>query len=202
MLHLYSCDGENKVQPHLVIEAHIGSVNDLAFASTSENLSIVTDGVDKLLRCGMWLLVPICLLLKGMRLLYFVFALMSWKIFIPLVHCDASGGVGCTIILYSIDDKRLFSCGTNQNGETRPVEWIENREWDQRSSKDVPKTIEVIKPTKTLKIKEIRGLAQLQSLPFLGSVKMAKIFKLTYTSSSNTILAIASNAIHLLWSLS
>lgn len=46
----------------------------------------------------------------------------------PLVHYDAPGGIGCTIILYSIDGKRLFSCGTNQNGETRLVEWIKKIE--------------------------------------------------------------------------
>ncbi|KAL7251029.1 hypothetical protein ACSBR1_012952 [Camellia fascicularis] len=93
---------------------------------------------------------------------------------------------------------------------------------EQRSSEDVPKTIEVFKPTKTLKIKEISGYAQLQSvlLPILSKwlrctlvsttfyigildtwtlLRRWRILKPTYTNSSNTILALTSNAIHLIW---
>ncbi|KAI8031404.1 Topless-related protein 4 [Camellia lanceoleosa] len=69
-----------------------------------------------------------------------------------------------------------------------------------QSSVDVPKTIEVVKPRKTSKIKEISEHARLQSLLLPSFVKKAKILKLTYTSSSSdAILALESNAIHFRW---
>ncbi|THG02980.1 hypothetical protein TEA_011472 [Camellia sinensis var. sinensis] len=160
-----------------MVEAHIGSVNDLAFASTSENLSIVTDGVDKLLsliqpNTASWL--PEIWEMDSKHLL----ATSDVGEDLTETSCACFNKEG-TLLAASVRNNRIKILGTFHGIQSLQayemhVSIIATKNGDQRSSKDVPKTVEVIKPIKTLKIKEIRRLAQIQPLPLLGSVKMAK----------------------------
>ncbi|KAI7988920.1 Topless-related protein 2 [Camellia lanceoleosa] len=246
MLHMYSYHGEN-IQPHLEIEAHIGSVND--FASTSEQLSIVIGGDDKTIK--VWDVVtganlftfegheaPVFCVCPHVRENFHAFFMwykpqrgdpsVEWveKRSIERINYKGLQKHSLGIVQFDITKDRFLAAGddyvikfwemesedllaTSDAGEDLPETLCIcfNKEGtllaasngDQRSSEDVPKTIEVLKSTMTSKIKEISEPAQLQSLLLPGSVKMAKMLKLTYTSSNHAILALASNAIHLLW---
>nr|GEU38798.1 topless-related protein 4-like isoform X1 [Tanacetum cinerariifolium] len=50
LVQMYSYHGGADIQNHLEIEAHAGSVNDLAFSYPNKILSIVTCGDDKLIK--------------------------------------------------------------------------------------------------------------------------------------------------------
>ncbi|KAL7173475.1 hypothetical protein ACSBR2_032858 [Camellia fascicularis] len=56
IVHIYSYHGGNHVRNHLEIDAHSGSVNDLAFSYANKQLSIVTCGEDRLIK--VWDAVP------------------------------------------------------------------------------------------------------------------------------------------------
>ncbi|KAD3067862.1 hypothetical protein E3N88_35742 [Mikania micrantha] len=87
----------------LEIEAHNGCVNDLAFSFPNQTLSIVTCGDDMLIKIKAWLYYD-----KGSRLDY------------------TAPGHSTSIMAYSADGKRLFSCGTNKDGQSFLVEWDES----------------------------------------------------------------------------
>ncbi|KAL3726618.1 hypothetical protein ACJRO7_031515 [Eucalyptus globulus] len=50
MVHIYSYHGGDDIRNHLEIEAHVGSVNDLAFPNLNKRLCVVTCGEDKLIK--------------------------------------------------------------------------------------------------------------------------------------------------------
>ncbi|KAK6288586.1 hypothetical protein POUND7_000127, partial [Theobroma cacao] len=50
LIHLYTYHGSNDLIQHLEIDAHVGGVNDLAFAHINKRLCIVTCGDDKLIK--------------------------------------------------------------------------------------------------------------------------------------------------------
>ncbi|CAK9186981.1 unnamed protein product, partial [Ilex paraguariensis] len=51
IVHIYSYQGgDDLIRNHLEIEAHVGSVNDLAFSYPNKQLSIVTCGEDRLIK--------------------------------------------------------------------------------------------------------------------------------------------------------
>ncbi|GMP74627.1 hypothetical protein CsSME_00031998 [Camellia sinensis var. sinensis] len=50
IVHIYSYHGGNDVRNHLEIDAHSGSVNDLAFSYPNKQLSIVTCGENRLIK--------------------------------------------------------------------------------------------------------------------------------------------------------
>ncbi|OMP11455.1 hypothetical protein COLO4_03799 [Corchorus olitorius] len=50
LIHLYACPGSNDLIQRLEIDAHVGGVNDLAFAHPNKQLCIVTCGHDKLIK--------------------------------------------------------------------------------------------------------------------------------------------------------
>ncbi|XP_027351654.1 topless-related protein 3-like isoform X2 [Abrus precatorius] len=144
LIHLYACTGSNELAQRIEIDAHIGGVNDLAFAHPNKQLCIVTCGDDKLIK--VWDL-------TGRRLfnfegheapvysicphhkenIQFVFSTaIDGKIKAWLydnmgsrVDYDAPGH-WCTTMLYSADGTRLFSCGTSKDGESFLVEWNES----------------------------------------------------------------------------
>ncbi|XP_004495685.1 topless-related protein 3-like isoform X2 [Cicer arietinum] len=144
LIHLYAYTGSNELVPRIEVDAHVGGVNDLAFALPNKQLCIVTCGDDKLIK--VWDA-------NGRRLftfeghdapvysvcphhkesIQFIFSTaIDGKIKAWLydnmgsrVDYDAPGH-WCTTMLYSADGSRLFSCGTSKDGESFLVEWNES----------------------------------------------------------------------------
>ncbi|KAL5135926.1 Topless-related protein 3 [Glycine soja] len=141
LIHLYAYTGSNELAQRIEVDAHIGGVNDLAFAHLNKQLCIVTCGDDKLIKvhkstcCDFGLCVnavySICPHHK--ESIQFVFSTaIDGKIKAWLydnmgsrVDYDAPGH-WCTTMLYSADGSRLFSCGTSKDGESFLVEWNES----------------------------------------------------------------------------
>ncbi|XVF57547.1 hypothetical protein PTKIN_Ptkin06aG0214600 [Pterospermum kingtungense] len=145
LIHLYAYPGSNDLIQRLEIDAHVGSVNDLAFSHPNKQLCILTCGDDKLIK--VWDSVT------GQKLfnfeghdspvysicphhkenIQFIFSTaVDGKIKAWLydnmgsrVDYDAPGH-WCTTMLYSADGSRLFSCGTSKDGESFLVEWNES----------------------------------------------------------------------------
>ncbi|KAK4491060.1 hypothetical protein RD792_001782 [Penstemon davidsonii] len=143
MVHLYSYEkNENYSKKKLEIDAHFSSVNDLAFAKPNEKLVAISCGDDKLIQVwdaatgvkqytfeGHWAPVySICPHKK--ENIHFLFSIStSGEIKVWLydnmgsrVTYDAPG-LCCTRMSYNTDGKRLFSCGTNKQGESYIVQW-------------------------------------------------------------------------------
>ncbi|KAK8976248.1 hypothetical protein V6N11_007737 [Hibiscus sabdariffa] len=145
IVQLYSYHGGTDVQQKLEIDAHVGGVNDLAFATPGKQHVVITGGVDKLIK--VWDVItgvqmhnlegheaPVYSLLPHCKdSIHFIFSTsVDGKIKAWLydnmgakVHIDAPG-LACTTMAYSADNSRLFSCGTNKNGESFLVEWNES----------------------------------------------------------------------------
>ncbi|XP_052190160.1 topless-related protein 2-like isoform X2 [Diospyros lotus] len=144
LIHLYAHQAPHTLRQHIEIEAHAGGVNDLAFSSPYKQLCVVTCGDDKLIK--VWTLTgrklyvfeghaapvySVCPHLK--ENIHFIFSTdIDGKIKAWLydnagsrVDYDAPGQ-GCTTMLYSTDGSRLFSCGTNKEGDSFLVEWNES----------------------------------------------------------------------------
>ncbi|GLU08454.1 hypothetical protein SLE2022_253670 [Rubroshorea leprosula] len=143
LVHLYAYQGSNDLRQHLEIDAHIGSVNDLVFSHPNRQLVVVTCGDDKLIK--VWDMTgrklfnfegheapvySICTHQK--ECIQFIFStavdgkIKAW-LYDNLgsrVDYDAPGH-SCTKMLYSADGSRLFSCGTNKEGDSFLVEWNE-----------------------------------------------------------------------------
>lgn len=58
LIHLYAYSGSNDLRQHLEVDAHAGSVNDLAFAYPNKQLCVITCGDDKLVKVMMECLPP------------------------------------------------------------------------------------------------------------------------------------------------
>ncbi|XP_062163072.1 topless-related protein 1-like isoform X2 [Alnus glutinosa] len=331
MIQLYAYHGGNDIRQHLEIDAHVGSVNDLAFCYPNKKLSVLTCGDDKTIKVwdvatGAKLYMfeghdapihSVCPHCK--ENVHFIFStsvdgkIKAWlyDMMGSRVDYDAPGR-SCTTMAYSADGKRLFSCGTNKDGESHIVEWNENeglvkriyqgfykrslgvvqfdttknrflavgddhsvKFWemdnvnllttieaegglpasprirfnkegtllavsandnrikilatvdglrlmctyesrsliaagsasetvtkheDTRNLEDAkPKLAEEVNSTKSWKLTEISEPAQFRSLRLSTCVKSDKISRLIYTNSGTAILALATNAIHLLW---
>ncbi|XP_057485979.1 topless-related protein 4-like isoform X2 [Actinidia eriantha] len=144
IVHIYSYHSGDDVRNHLEIEAHSGSVNDLAFSYPNKQLSIVTCGEDRAIK--VWDAVTgtkqytfegheapvysVCTHHK--ENIQFIFStatdgkIKAW-LYDNLgsrVDYDAPGH-SSTTMAYSADGTRLFSCGTNKEGESFLVEWNE-----------------------------------------------------------------------------
>ncbi|PIA44283.1 hypothetical protein AQUCO_01700115v1 [Aquilegia coerulea] len=144
LIHLFDCQGPNDLRQLLEIDAHVGSVNDLAFSYPNKQLCVVSCGDDKQIK--VWDL-------TGRRLynfeghdapvysvcphhketIQFIFStatdgkIKAWLYdnMGSRVDYDAPGH-GCTTMLYSADGTRLFSCGTSKEGDSFLVEWNES----------------------------------------------------------------------------
>ncbi|XP_061371961.1 topless-related protein 3-like isoform X2 [Gastrolobium bilobum] len=144
LIHLYTYTGSNELVQRIEVDAHIGGVNDLAFAHPNKQLSIVTCGDDKLIK--VWDLTgrklfnfegheaPVYSICPHHKEnIQFIFSTaIDGKIKAWLydsmgsrVDYDAPGH-WCTTMLYSADGSRLFSCGTSKEGESFLVEWNES----------------------------------------------------------------------------
>ncbi|KAL5783841.1 hypothetical protein ACOSP7_008870 [Xanthoceras sorbifolium] len=144
LIQLYAYAGSNDLRQHLQIDAHVGGVNDLAFAHPNKQLCVVTCGDDKLIK--VWDLTgrklfnfegheaPVYSICPHHKeSIQFIFSTaIDGKIKAWLydnmgsrVDYDAPGH-WCTTMLYSADGSRLFSCGTSKEGDSFLVEWNES----------------------------------------------------------------------------
>ncbi|OVA18462.1 WD40 repeat [Macleaya cordata] len=145
IVQIYAYNPTGELRHHLEIDAHIGGVNDIAFAHPNKQLCIVTCGDDKTIK--VWDAVA------GRRLyifegheapvysvcphykenIQFIFSTaIDGKIKAWLYDCLGSRvdydapGLWCTTMAYSADGTRLFSCGTSKDGDSHLVEWNES----------------------------------------------------------------------------
>ncbi|KAI9083185.1 hypothetical protein K1719_034918 [Acacia pycnantha] len=152
IVHLYSYHGADDLRNHLEIEAHVGSVNDLAFSYPNKQLCVVTCGEDRAIK--VWDAVtgatqytfegheaPVYSICPHHKEnIQFIFSTATdGKIKVWLydnmgsrVDYDA-GGHSSTAMQYSADGTRLFSCGTKKGGESFLVEWNESEGAIKRS---------------------------------------------------------------------
>ncbi|XP_031279576.1 topless-related protein 1-like [Pistacia vera] len=145
IVQLYTYYGSHEIRQHLEIDAHVGSVNDLAFINHSKQISVITCGDDRTIKVWdvatgtklytfeghMDAVHSVCPHSKDN--VHFVFStsvdgkIKAWlyDMMGPRVDYDAPAH-SCATMAYSADGKRLFSCGTNKEGESHIVEWNEN----------------------------------------------------------------------------
>ncbi|XP_062210622.1 protein TPR3 isoform X2 [Phragmites australis] len=145
IVQIYSYHGGDDIRQHLEIDAHVGGVNDIAFAHPNKHLCIITCGDDKTIK--VWdatsgakqftfegheaPVYSVCPHYK--ENIQFIFSTaLDGKIKAWLydnlgsrVDYDAPGH-WCTTMAYSADGSRLFSCGTSKDGESHLVEWNES----------------------------------------------------------------------------
>ncbi|XP_058760104.1 topless-related protein 4-like [Vicia villosa] len=144
IVHIYSYHGGDNLINHLEIEAHAGSVNDLAFSYPNRRLCVVTCGEDRVIK--VWDAVTgakqftfegheapvysVCPHHKE-NIQYIFSTSTDGKIKAWLYDNMGSRvdydtpGLSSTTMSYSADGTRLFSCGTNKEGESFLVEWNE-----------------------------------------------------------------------------
>ncbi|KAL6223866.1 hypothetical protein ACLB2K_002723 [Fragaria x ananassa] len=145
IVHIYSYHGGDDLRNHLEIEAHAGSVNDLAFSYPNKQLCVVTCGEDRVIK--VWDAVtgakqhtfegheaPVYSVCPHHKeSIQFIFStatdgkIKAWLYdnMGPRVDYDAPGQ-SSTTMAYSADGTRLFSCGTNKEGDSYLVEWNES----------------------------------------------------------------------------
>ncbi|GJN08436.1 hypothetical protein PR202_ga26352 [Eleusine coracana subsp. coracana] len=145
IVQIYSYHGGDDIRQLLEIDAHVGGVNDIAFAHPNKQLCIITCGDDKTIK--VWEattgakqftfegheapVYSVCPHYK--ENIQFIFSTaLDGKIKAWLydnlgsrVDYDAPGR-WCTTMAYSADGSRLFSCGTSKEGESHLVEWNES----------------------------------------------------------------------------
>ncbi|XP_039166146.1 protein TPR3 [Eucalyptus grandis] len=145
MVHIYSYHGGDDIRNHLEIEAHVGSVNDLEFSNPSKRLCVVTCGEDKTIKVWDAVIGAKLLAFEGHEApvysicphkrenIQFIFStatdgkIKTW--FYDNMRSRANydaPGHSSTVMTYSDDGSRLFSCGTNTEGESYLVEWNES----------------------------------------------------------------------------
>ncbi|KAJ6759004.1 TOPLESS-RELATED PROTEIN 1-RELATED [Salix koriyanagi] len=144
IMHIYSYNGGDDIRNHHEMDAHNGNVNDLAFAYPNKQLVVVTCGDDKTIRVWDAIVGTRLFNLVGhdapvysvcphhKENIQFIFSTATdGKIKAWLydntgsrVDYDAPGH-SSTTMAYSADGTRLFSCGTNKEGESHLVEWNE-----------------------------------------------------------------------------
>ncbi|KAK1389417.1 WUS-interacting protein 2 [Heracleum sosnowskyi] len=145
IVHLYAYHGGDDLQDKLEIEAHVGSVNDLAFSFHNKQHCIITCGEDRLIKVwdvntGAKLYTfegheaPVYSVCPHHREnIQFIFStatdgkIKAWLYdnMGSRVDYDAPGH-SSTAMAYSADGTRLFSCGTNKEGDSYIVEWNES----------------------------------------------------------------------------
>ncbi|XP_057772828.1 LOW QUALITY PROTEIN: topless-related protein 4 [Salvia miltiorrhiza] len=145
IVHLYAYYGGDDLRHRLEIEAHVGSVSDLAFSHPNKQFCVITCGEDKTIK--VWDAVtgarqytfegheaPVYSICPHQKEnIQFIFSTaIDGKIKAWLydnmgsrVDYDAPGR-SCTTMAYSTDGTRLFSCGTSKDGESYIVEWNES----------------------------------------------------------------------------
>ncbi|XP_062148973.1 topless-related protein 4-like isoform X2 [Alnus glutinosa] len=145
IVHIYSYHGGDDIQNRLEIDAHAGSVNDLAFSYPNKQLCFVTCGEDRVIKVWDAFNGTELYTFKGHEApvysvcphhkenIQFIFStatdgkIKAWLYdnMGSRVDYDAPGH-SSTTMAYSADGTRLFSCGTNKEGESFLVEWNES----------------------------------------------------------------------------
>ncbi|XP_039165694.1 protein TOPLESS-like [Eucalyptus grandis] len=142
-IYVFGCG--NNVKPQLEIEAHDGRVNDLAFSATNKRQSLITCGNDRTVK--VWDVMdgvkrftfeghnaPVYSIRPQMKSgIEFIFStsvdgkIRAWLYddFGARFNHNAPGRA-CMVMAYSNDNRRLFSCGSNNDGESFLVEWDES----------------------------------------------------------------------------
>ncbi|KAL5769032.1 hypothetical protein ACOSQ2_015815 [Xanthoceras sorbifolium] len=145
IVHLYSYHGGDELRNHQEIDAHVGSVNDLAFSHPNKQLCLVTCGEDRVIK--VWDAVtgvkqytfeghesPVYSVCPHHKEnIQFIFStatdgkIKAWLYdnMGSRVDYDAPGR-SPTMMAYSAEGTRLFSCGTSKDGESYLVEWNES----------------------------------------------------------------------------
>ncbi|KAK3411058.1 hypothetical protein EUGRSUZ_J03067 [Eucalyptus grandis] len=144
MAQIYSYRGGN-IQNYLEVDAHVGYVSDLAFSQVKEQLYFVTCGEDRTVKVWSAITGSRQFIFEGHESsvysvcphyrndFQFIFSTTvngRIKVWLydnmgPRLDIDAPGR-SCTKIMYSADGTRVFSCGTNKEGESYLVEWVES----------------------------------------------------------------------------
>ncbi|KAF3450894.1 hypothetical protein FNV43_RR06983 [Rhamnella rubrinervis] len=152
IVHLYSYPGGGDLRNHVEIDAHVGNVSDIAFSHPNKQLCIITCGEDKAIK--VWNAVtgnklytfegheaPVYSVCPHQNEnIQFIFStatdgkIKAWLYdnMGSRVNYDAPGH-SCTRMAYSCDGTRLFSCGTNEDGESYLLEWDESEGAIKRS---------------------------------------------------------------------
>lgn len=144
LIHLYTKNGKY-FEKQWEIDAHIGSVNDVAFSKPYDKFVVISCGDDKLIQ--VWDAVtgakqytldghgaPVYSVCPNTKEnVHFLFSvsitgeIKAWLFYnIGSRATYDAPGFCCMRMAYSTDSKRLFSCGTNKNGESYIVEWNES----------------------------------------------------------------------------
>ncbi|CAN6583703.1 unnamed protein product [Malus baccata var. baccata] len=145
IIQLYDYFGGNEIHQHLEIDAHAGSVNDLAFGNPAKQLCVITCGDDKAIKVWNATTGSKLYTFEGHDApvhsvcphneenVHFIFStsvigkIKAWLYDNLGYRVDYNApGYSCTTMAYSADGKRLFSCGTSKDGESHVVEWNEN----------------------------------------------------------------------------
>ncbi|WRX32650.1 WD40 repeat - like 10 [Theobroma cacao] len=108
IVHVYSYHGGDDLRNRLEIEAHVGSVNDLAFSYPNKQLCIVTCGEDRIIK--VWDAV------SGAK--QHIFEGHEAPVYSICPHHKENIQIS--------PFQQLFSCGTNKDGESYLVEWNES----------------------------------------------------------------------------
>ncbi|KAL3746525.1 hypothetical protein ACJRO7_015478 [Eucalyptus globulus] len=142
-IYVFGCG--NNVKPQLEIEAHDGRVNDLAFSATNKRQSLITCGNDRTVK--VWDVMdgvkrftfeghnaPVYSIRPQMKSgIEFIFSTSVDGKIRAWLYDDfgarfnhSAPGRACMVMAYSNDNRRLFSCGSNNDGESFLVEWDES----------------------------------------------------------------------------
>ncbi|KAG6524143.1 hypothetical protein ZIOFF_014034 [Zingiber officinale] len=142
LVQIYAFNLNEELRQHLEIDAHIDSVNDIAFSYPKKTLSIITCGDDKAIK--VWdastgqkqytfegheaPVYSVCPHFNGS--IHFFFStstdgkIKAWSYegLRSRVAYEAPGHWSTTMA-YSADGTRFFSCGTSKDGDSHLVEW-------------------------------------------------------------------------------
>ncbi|XP_030548357.1 protein TOPLESS-like [Rhodamnia argentea] len=158
LVQIYVFGEGNDVMPKLEIEAHDGRVNDLAFSATDKQRFVITCGDDATIKA--WDVIdgvkmftfeghtaPVNSILPTTKSgIHFIFStsvdgkIRGWLYddFGARFDHDAPGS-GCLVMAYSNDNSRLFSSGTNKDGESFLIELDEREGAIKRSYEGLEK---------------------------------------------------------------
>ncbi|XP_071712277.1 topless-related protein 4-like [Rutidosis leptorrhynchoides] len=145
VVHVFSYHAGQELKDHLEIEAHVGSVSDVAFSTQEQSVLMITCGEDRTIK--IWDTAtgarqhileghdaPIYSILPHYKanIKYILSTAMDGKIRVwlydeagPRIEYDAPGST-CTRLAYNSDGSRLFSLGTSNDGVSFLVEWNES----------------------------------------------------------------------------
>ncbi|GLT98415.1 hypothetical protein SLE2022_159200 [Rubroshorea leprosula] len=145
IVQLYAYHSGSDLRNHLEIDAHVGSVNDLAFSYPNKQLSIITCGEDRVIKVWDAATGVKQFIFEGHEApvysicphhkenIQFIFStatdgkIKAWLYDNLGSRVDYNApGHSSTTMAYSANGARLFSCGTNKEGESHLVEWNES----------------------------------------------------------------------------